>query len=264
MDQKLFEAAKCRVMLKQHDAHGFGTLKEKTVHAVMKLYYAPDEDTHEIPVEGFIADIYDSGNIIEIQNGNFYKLRSKLDAYLPLYDVTVVLPLYLHKYNIWIDPDDGTLSKKNKCPSGSVYNAFPELYRIRPYLTDPHLHFIFPMLDIEEYRMLNGWSRDRKHGSERYDRIPVALEAEYRVNEIRDYMQFVPYELEDGFTSAEFAAAAHIHRELADVCLNILYHTGNVIRTGKHGSYWKYEVNYDSAPGTSDLFHNNHCGDSGI
>ncbi len=242
MDQRLFEEAKCRVLLKQHDAHGFGTLKEKTVHATMKLYYGPDEDTHEIPVEGFIADIYDNGNIIEIQNGNFYKMHDKLDAFLPKYDVTVVLPLYFHKWNIWVDPQDGSLSKKNRCPCGSVYDAFPELYMIKKYLTDSHLHFIFPLLDIEEYRMLNGWSRDRKHGSDRYDRIPVAFDSEYRVDEIRDYMQFIPYELESSFTSADFAAAAHIHRSLADVTLNILYHTGNVVRTGKRGNYWVYET----------------------
>ena len=29
---------------------GIGTLSEKTVHAVMKNYYAPDTDMHEIPI----------------------------------------------------------------------------------------------------------------------------------------------------------------------------------------------------------------------
>ena len=28
-------------------------------------------------------------------------------------------------------------------------------------------------LDMEEYRLLNGWSRDKKRGSHRYDRIPL-------------------------------------------------------------------------------------------
>lgn len=242
IDRELFERCKCRVMLKQHDAHGFGTLSEKTVHAVMKLYYAPDEDTHEIPVEGFIADIYDNGFITEIQNGNFYKMRDKLDAFLPKYDVTIVLPLYEKKWNIWIDTETGEVSKKNRCPSGSVYNAFPELYRIKGYLKDKHLHFIFPMLDIEEYRMLDGWSRDRKHGSNRYDRIPVSFEKEYHIDNLRDYLQFVPYELTDDFTSADFAKAAGIKKELADVSLNILYHTGCVIRSGKKGSYWRYRT----------------------
>ena len=58
MDKNAFERAKLKVLLKQNDPHGFGTLQEKTVHAVMKLYYEPDEDCHEVPVEGYIADIY--------------------------------------------------------------------------------------------------------------------------------------------------------------------------------------------------------------
>ena len=50
MNQEAFEQAKIKVLLKQHDPHGFGTLQEKTVHAVMKLYYEPDIDYHEVPI----------------------------------------------------------------------------------------------------------------------------------------------------------------------------------------------------------------------
>ena len=32
MDQEAFEQAKLKVLLQQHDPHGFGTLQEKTVH----------------------------------------------------------------------------------------------------------------------------------------------------------------------------------------------------------------------------------------
>ena len=44
MDKDAFERAKLKVLLKQNDPHGFGTLQEKTVHAVMKLAFEPDED----------------------------------------------------------------------------------------------------------------------------------------------------------------------------------------------------------------------------
>ena len=68
---------------------GIGTLSEKTVHAVMKNYYAPDTDMHEIPIENFVADIYNGQEIIEIQTRAFNKMRRKLDAFLPLYPVTI-------------------------------------------------------------------------------------------------------------------------------------------------------------------------------
>ena len=50
---------------------------------------------------------------------------------------------------------------------------------------------------MEEYRLLNGWSRDKKRGSSRYDRIPSRLVEEVCIDSVRDYMQFVPYELEE-------------------------------------------------------------------
>lgn len=178
MDKNAFESAKLKVLLKQNDPHGFGTLQEKTVHAVMKLYYEPDEDFHEVPVEGFIADIYRDGRIIEIQNGNFGKLRPKLSAFLPLYPVTVVLPIPHFKWLIWMNEESGELSDRHKSPvTGNAYHAFAELYRIKPFLKNPNLSFAFPLIDMDEYRLLNGWSRNKKRGSTRYDRMPLSEHA---------------------------------------------------------------------------------------
>ena len=120
--------------------------------------------------------------------------------------------------------------------------AFPELYKIKMFLKDPNIRLKLVFLDIEEYRLLNGWSRDRKKGSSRYDRIPTELVEEIDINCIRDYMQFVPYELEGEFTSKEFAKAAHISVSLAQTVLNILYYVGTVTRTGKRGNQILYTV----------------------
>ena len=91
---------------------GIGTLSEKTVHAVMKNYYAPDTDMHEIPIENFVADIFTGQEIIEIQTRAFYKMRRKLDAFLPLYPVTIVYPIPHIKWLSWIDEETGETSPK--------------------------------------------------------------------------------------------------------------------------------------------------------
>lgn len=90
--------------------------------------------------------------------------------------------------------------------------------------------------------MLNGWSKDKKIGSSRFDRIPTELVEEVEINCLQDYMQFVPYELEGSFTSKEFAKAAHIPTQLAQTVLNILYHVGTVTRVGKEGNQYLYAV----------------------
>lgn len=243
LDKEAFEQAKVKVLLKQHDPHGFGTLQEKTVHAVMKLYYEPNDDYHEVPIEGFIADIYTGERIIEIQNGNFNRLRPKLAAFLPLYPVTVVLPIPHNKWVIWMDEESGELSKRNKSPvTGNAYYAFPELYKIKQYLGHPNLSFVFPLIDMDEYRLLNGWSKNKKRGSSRYDRMPLALFDEVLIERVEDFMQFVPFELKDSFTVKEFAQAAGIHRDLASVALPLLMHMGIVARVGKRGREYLYEA----------------------
>ena len=243
MDKNAFESAKLKVLLKQNDPHGFGTLQEKTVHAVMKLYYEPDEDFHEVPVEGFIADIYREGHIIEIQNGNFGKLRPKLSAFLPLYPVTVVLPIPHFKWLIWMNEESGELSDKHKSPvTGNAYHAFAELYRIKTFLKDPNLSFAFPLIDMDEYRLLNGWSRNKKRGSTRYDRMPLSLYDEIRVERTEDFMQFVPIDLQEPFTITDFAKAARIRRELAADAVPILMYLDILRRDRKRGREYLYRV----------------------
>lgn len=242
-DQKAFEDAKKRIIGVDRQRLGIGTLSEKTVHAILKNYYEPDEDKQEIPIENYVADIYADGEIIEIQTGQLNKLRGKLTAFLPLYPVTVVYPIPREKWLIWIDEESGELSNKRKSPvKGNPYLAFPELYKIKMFLKDPNLRLRLLLLDIEEYRLLNGWSKDKKKGSSRFDRIPVALAEEIEIDCLKDYMQFVPYELEGSFTSKEFAKVAHIPVPLAQTVLNILYHVGTVTRVGKEGSQYLYHV----------------------
>ncbi len=242
-ENQAFEAAKRKVIGVDRQRLGIGTLSEKTVHAILKNYYEPDEDRQEIPIERYVADIYADGEIIEIQTRQFNKLRDKLKAFLPLYPVTVVYPVPREKWIIWIDEESGELSRKRKSPvKGNLYTAFPELYKIKMFLRDPNLRLRLVFLNVEEYKLLNGWSQDKKRGSSRYDRIPTELVEEVEIGCLKDYMQFVPCELEGEFTSKEFAKAAHISVSLAQTVLNILYHVGVVTRVGKKGNMYLYDV----------------------
>jgi len=243
LDENRFEDAKKKIIGIDRQRLGIGTLSEKTVHAILKNYYEPDEDNQEIPIENFVADIYADGRIIEIQTRNLDRMRDKLDSFLPLYPVTIVYPIPREKWLIWIDEESGQLSEKRKSPKkGNLYEAFSELYKIKMFLRDPNLRLKLVFLDIEEYRLLNGWSGNKKRGSTRYDRIPVKMVEEVEIERLEDYMQFVPYELEEFFTTKEFSRAAHINRNLSGVVINLLYHVGVIERTGKKGRFYLYHV----------------------
>ncbi len=242
-DQQAFRAAKDKIIGVDRQRLGIGTLSEKSVHAILKNYYQPDEDRQEIPIEKYVADIYSDGEIIEIQTRQFNKMRGKLSAFLPLYPVTIVYPIPREKWVIWIDEESGELSKPRKSPKkGTPYTVFPELYKIKTFLKDPNLRLKLVLMDMEEYKLLNGWSKDKKKGSTRYDRIPTQLVAEVEINRTEDYMQFVPYELEGEFTVREFGKAAHIPAKLAGVVVNILNYVGTIKRTGQRGKAYLYQV----------------------
>lgn len=242
-DRQAFETAKKKIIGTDRQRLGIGTLSEKTTHAILKNYYQPDIDKQEIPIANYVADIYANGEIIEIQTRQFNKIRGKLQTFLPLYPVTVVYPIPREKWIIWIDEESGELSRKRKSPAkGNIYMVFPELYKIKMFLRDPHFRLRLALLDMEEYKLLNGWGKDKKRGASHYDRIPTEFVQELEIERPEDFMQFVPLELESAFTSKEFAKAAHIPLSLAQVTLNILNHIGTVERVGKKGKLYLYEV----------------------
>ena len=243
MDLDLFEEACREVIGRQQGANGIGTLSEKTVHAVLKYYYAPNTKFHEIRIGNYVADICREGEIFEIQTRNFNTLRSKLDCFLQDYEVTVVYPIANVKYLRWVNPDTGEILPPRKCPKrGSIYNIIPELYKIKSYLSNENLHFIMTFLDMEEYRMLDGWSKDKKKGSTKTDKIPTALADEITIDCRKDYLKFLPDGLPEEFTSKDVAVGCKISADLSGVMLHIFHYLNLVERTGKKGNAYLYKI----------------------
>lgn len=241
MDTARFEKIRNMAAGSAREVHGIGTLKEKTVHAVFKDYYAPQPDMVEIPVNGYVADIFTGEEIIEIQTGNFNKMRSRLDCFLPNYPVTIVYPIPEIKYLCWMDEDTGECSKPRKSTvKGSVYRAFYELYKIKKYLSNPNLRLRFPYLELEEHRLLDGWSRDKKKGSHRYDRIPKTFLGEVRIESLNDYLQLLPADLPEPFTAAEFGKAVGERKETAAKVAHVLNYLGVIERDENRGRAYTY------------------------
>lgn len=243
IDERRFEAAREKIIGRDRERQGIGTLSEKTVHAVLKNYYAPDGDMQEIPIGNYVADIFTGKEIIEIQTRSFNVMRRKLETFLQCYPVTIVYPIPHEKWISWIDEESGEASPKRKSPKrGNPYQAFIELYKIRPFLKNENLKFRLALIDMEEYRLLNGWSRDKKKGSERYDRLPTRFVEEVCIERREDYMQFIPFDLAEPFTTKDFAKSAKIPAKLAGTVLLILNDLKVVERVGKQGNRYLYRV----------------------
>ena len=248
MNSLKFREACKSVINVEREQNGIGTLGEKTLHAVLKQYYESDKANHETKIGSFVADIVTDNGIIEIQTRAFDKLRKKLAQFLEIAPVTVVYPIPKTKWLLWIDEQNasgggvGETTKKRKSPrQGKIFDIIPELYKIKSLIDHDNFRLCIVFIDMEEYRYLNGWSKDKKKGSTRCDRIPIDIAEEIYINNTSDYMKFVPDELPDGFTSQDYKNAAHTNLRTAQTALNILNHIGVVRRTEKQGNLYVYE-----------------------
>lgn len=189
---------------------GFGTLAEKRLHAVIKHYICPNEDYHEVGLKNtrYLSDVRIGNDIYEVQTGAFYPMRKKIAYYLEKTDctVTVVHPIAVNKWVCWVDPQTKEISERKKSPKHEgALDLLPELYCLLPHLRNPRLRFRLLFLEVQDFRMLDGWSRDRKRGSNRYERIPLDLlgDVEYRIPQ--DLKALLPSTLPSPFTVKEFS-----------------------------------------------------------
>ena len=227
------------------DAPHIGTLREKRLHACIKRYLCPDEACHERPVgdllredgakpRRMVADILTDGHIMEVQTGGFFPLREKIGWYLTHTPcrVTVVHPIPAVKYLSWIDPADGSILSRSKSPKrGRVKDVAKELYWVSDFIGDPRFSVRILLLELEEYRLADGWSRDKKRGSNRYERFPTALLGDVTLWTPADYAAyFLPSALSvpdaEGnsplFTAADYAKATGIRGKATYSMLRLL------------------------------------------
>lgn len=221
---------------------GVGTLGERTLHATLKYYFAPNEANHECAVGPYVADILrPDGEIIEVQTRGFHRLRDKLELFLQQHPVRVVYPVAATKWLVWVQPETGECTPKRKSPKrGSPQELFNELYWIKPYLTHPNLRLTVMLVDIEEYRLRTGWSEDGKRGSTRVERIPVALRGQLDIEKPGDYtMLLAP--VQQPFTAKDYKAATGLSLHAARTAMNLLCHVGVLEKSGRSGRQQLYK-----------------------
>ncbi|MBQ8207511.1 MAG: hypothetical protein IJZ89_02115 [Clostridia bacterium] len=211
------------------DGENIGTYKEKRLHRVLKKFCEPDEACHEIPIGAYVADILRGNDIIEIQTGSFYPMKAKIRYYLEETDfsVTIVRPLPHIKWCVWLDPESGEALSRKKSPKKTLpKDVMRDWLFLCDFLGNERLTVKFLLLEEKEYRLLNGWSKDKKRGSKRYERIPIGLIDEVIYCGAEDYRAFLPEELGESFTASEFMKAAKLRSYGGYASLKILCHLG--------------------------------------
>ncbi len=207
---------------------GIGTLGEKTLHLTLKYLFAPDPDTHERKIGGFVADAVTEDGVVEIQTRSLSRLKPKLAAFLPLCPVTVVVPVIEHKMLLQINTDGELLSQRMSPKHESVWTAMREIYLLRSFLQDPNLEICLCMMNISEYVL-------QKSKKVRLDRVPAALNAVHRLRSPQDYRALLPDPVPEIITSAALGTMLRISQDTARYYINLLCHLGCAEEIGRDG-----------------------------
>ncbi len=226
----------------QQKSGGIGTLSEKPIHAAIKYTVEPNDTYHEVRIGSHVADAVTSQGIVEVQTRNFYGTKKKLEAFLEKGPVILIHPIAEKKRIIWVDEESGEVSApKHSSKIGKPLDSFMELMRIRDLLGHPNLTFQVWMLEVEEYRFLNGYGKERKKRSTRYQQIPIDLKEVYSYRSLQDYLAMLP-EISQPLTKKELMKVAKRSEAWARYTLYTLEQCGLIHRCGKEGNAILYEM----------------------
>ncbi|MEG2813761.1 MAG: hypothetical protein RSA79_04085 [Oscillospiraceae bacterium] len=246
MDKARFLSACDKIIHKdvnQNFVGTIGTLGEKTLHSVLKNYFEPSQNSQEINILNFVADIVNENGIIEIQTGNFDKLKKKLETFLLLNKVTVVFPIIHQKWIFWVDNETGELSKKRKSnKTGVPYQAFYELYKISDFLLCDNFNFCVVLIDAEEYKSLDGYGKDKKSRATKIDKIPIDIFDEIYIKNLEDYQKLLPKNLPSQFTTADLKKLTKLSPRAISSGISVMKKIGLIKQIGKNGRSFLYEL----------------------
>lgn len=231
--------------------NGIGLLAEKRLHGLLKRWVCDDPACHERRVTTasgemtrYVADVMTAGDVFEIQTGDLYPLKRKLEFYMEKTDlhVTVVHPLIAEKWISWMDPKTGEVTSRRRSPRRD--GPLSPLAQLKPFihlLGSPRFSLCFPVIVFDEYRLLDGWGNAKKRGSHRYELMPMALSDVRRFAKKEDYTSLFPQDAPPTFTAAQFGRLTRLKGyDLYDV-LAVFESLGVIAKCGARGRAALYQ-----------------------
>lgn len=203
-------------LFREKERDGIGLLAEKRLHSVLKRWICDDFSCHEVRVfdkdgkkSRFVADVLtEDGEIFEVQTGKLYPMRGKLAFYMEstAHSVTVVHPLLAQKYITWIGEGGEVTPRKRSPQHQTALWGIAELKPYLSYLGDPRFSLLLPLIEVEEFRLLDGWGKGGKRGSHRYELMPLSLFDVCHLKTTEDYAALFPQDplLSTPFTAKSF------------------------------------------------------------
>jgi len=110
-----------------------------------------------------------------------------------------------------------------------------ECIYIQEHLANPNLTILGICLEMQEYRMLDGWNRTRKRGSHRFEQVPTDIYEIVALQNRADFAAWVPEVCKTDFTAAEFSKAIGKNLYTGRAILKVLQKLEILTVSGKKG-----------------------------
>jgi hypothetical protein len=222
-------------------SNGIGTLGESSLHAALKAWYAQPGDRLEVDVDGYVADIVRGDLLIEIQTGNFTKLKGKLTRLVDEHKVRLVYPVAAQKWIVRVDTDGQLISRRKSPRRGRVEDLFAELVRIPTLLAEPTFSVEVALVHAEQVLRDDGLGSWRRKGWSVADQRLIEVEGARQFDSPEDLAALLPDALPDPFTNRELADALKIRINLAQKMTYCLRKMKVIAIVDKRGNALLYE-----------------------
>jgi len=217
-------------------------MTEYSLHSEIKDWYKISGDELEAKVEDFIVDILRGNFLIEIQTRNFSAVEKKLIKLLLNNQVRLVYPIAKLKWIAYESKTGQFLSKRKSPKKGKLLDLFWELVHTPSLIKDRNFSLEVLLIEEEEVRCNDGRGSWRRRGVSVKDRKLIQVFDRVVFEDSRDFLEFLPKELDECFTNRVLALRLGISINLAQKITYCLRKIGAVSIASKKGNELMFQI----------------------
>jgi hypothetical protein len=218
-----------------------GTLNENPLHAALKAWYARPGDAMEVALEGYVIDIVQGDQLVEIQTGAFSPIGRKLARLVIDHRVRLVHPIAAQKWIVKVGEDGDVVSRRRSPKRGMICDVFKPLVSIPDLLDHPHFELEVLLIEMEERQQYDGKRGWRRGGWVVTERKLLGVMDRQIFTSAAAVADLLPATLVTPFTTADLAADLKIPRRLAQQMAYCLRQMKQVDVVGKAGKTMLYQ-----------------------
>ena len=217
-------------------------MTEHSLHSEIKDWYKILGDELEVKVKDFRIDILRDKLLIEIQTGNFTSIKKKLLKLLLNNQVRLVYPIAKLKWIVHVSRLGEFVRRRKSPKKGKLLDLFHELVHAPSLIKDRNFSLEVLLIEEEELRCYDGRGSWRRRGVSVKDRKLLRVFERFVFEDNRDFLEFLPEELDENFTNEVLALKLGISIGLARKITYCLRRMGAISIAGKKRNELLFQV----------------------